>query len=222
MGCPDRSIEKQKAGAALMKDPKRARELIRAAKKGAPSLPVSVKTRVGFNTLEHVPPFGEWFTHLLAEEPAVLTVHARTRKELSKVPARWEHVREAVEIRDRLGSATRIVGNGDLVSIADARSKVAESGADGAMLGRAIFGNPWLFSEHIPSYEEKLRVLKEHCIRFEELCGHKSFAVMKKHFKAYVRDFDGAGELRALLMECQNAHEVIQQLDTHDIDRCTR
>jgi nifR3 family TIM-barrel protein len=214
MGCPDRSIEKQQAGAALMKNPALARELVRAAKRGTQGkIPVSVKTRVGFNKLEHVPPFGTWLSEMLAEEPAALTVHARTRKELSKVPARWSHVREAVELRDRVGSSTRIIGNGDLRDLTDARTKVAETGADGAMLGRAIFGNPWLFSTHTPTREEKLRVLVEHCRAFEELCGHKSFAVMKKHFKAYVRDFDGAAELREVLYATSGAPEVAASIE---------
>jgi tRNA-dihydrouridine synthase B len=99
--------------------------------------------------------------------------------------------------------------------MADARAKVAESGADGAMLGRAIFGNPWLFSEQTPSREEKLRVLVEHCRAFEMLCGHKSFAVMKKHFKAYIRDFDGAGGLRDQLYSCDTANEVAELLIRH-------
>lgn len=218
MGCPDRSIEKQCAGAALMKNPALARALIRAAKQGAQGkIPVSVKTRIGFNTPEHVPPWGTWLTELLAEEPAALTLHARTRKEMSKVPARWEHVREAVELRNALGSSTLMIGNGDLRDIADARAKVAESGADGAMLGRAIFGNPWLFAPLARSHThtrysyspaERLRVLVEHCRAFETLCAHKSFAVMKKHFKAYIRDFDGAGELRERLYGCSSADEV--------------
>jgi nifR3 family TIM-barrel protein len=225
MGCPDRSVEKQCAGAALMKNPALARALIRAAKKGAQGkIPVSVKTRIGFNTAEHVPPWGTWLTELFAEEPAAITLHARTRKEMSKVPARWEHVREAVELRNTLGSSALIIGNGDLKDIADARAKVAESGADGAMLGRAIFGNPWLFaplsiSRTNPVYEppsriNRLRVLIEHCRAFEDLCGHKSFAVMKKHFKAYIRDFDGAGELRDALYACDTADEVAQVLET--------
>jgi nifR3 family TIM-barrel protein len=223
MGCPDRSIEKQQAGAALMRTPALARELIRSAKRGTQGkIPVSVKTRVGFNKLEHVPPFGTWLAEVLAEEPDALTVHARTRKEMSKVPARWEHVREAVELRDRLGSTTRIIGNGDLKDLIDARAKVAETGADGAMLGRAIFGNPWLFAEHkdpkgiyvASTREEKLRVLVEHCYAFDELCNHKSFAVMKKHFKAYVRDFDGAGDLREKLYATEHADGVAHVVRT--------
>ncbi|MBP9759962.1 MAG: tRNA-dihydrouridine synthase [Candidatus Pacebacteria bacterium] len=214
MGCPDKSVEKQKAGAALMKNPELARELIRATKRGTgDKIPVSVKTRVGYNKVE----LDTWLPELLAEEPAVITVHARTRKEMSEVPARWKHVREAVELRNKLqyssdNSHTLIIGNGDVTSLKDGRVCAEEAGADGVMVGRGIFGNPWFFSGYTPTQEEKLRTLVEHCYSFEELCRHKSFAVMKKHFKAYVRDFDGASELRAKLMECKNASEVASVL----------
>lgn len=207
MGCPDKAVEKQGAGAALIKKPNLAREIMRAAKRGAPHLPLSIKTRLGYNTdtLE------SWLPELLAEEPAAVTIHARTRKEMSKVPARWERVQRAVEIRDELGSKTLILGNGDLFSLIDAKEKVKKSGANGAMLGRAIFGNPWLFSEAEPSREERLRVLIEHSKLFEELLGHqKSFAIMKKHFKSYIHCFDEAKELRLSLMETQGADEVEQ------------
>ena len=205
MGCPDKKVEKQCAGAALMKNPKLARELIRAAKTGAPSLPVSVKTRLGYNKDE----LETWLPELLAEEPAVITVHARTRREMSDVPARWERVKRAVEIRNELKSKTLIFGNGDVVDLADARKKAVETGCDGVMLGRAIFGNPWLFAEHQPSTEEKLRVLIEHTKLFEKMFGSaKNFAVMKKHFKAYVNGFDGAKELRVRLMEADTAGGV--------------
>lgn len=223
MGCPAGPINDQGAGAELIKEPDVAVELIAAAKRGAPNLPVSVKTRLGYNkdVLE------EWLPVLLSAEPAVVTIHARTRKEMSKVPARWERVKRAVEIRNELGSKALIFGNGDVKDIGDATLKVAESGADGVMLGRAIFGKPWLFSapenpllrrdkhdpnssaEDFPSPEFKLRVLIEHTKEFEELLGDiKSFAIMKKHFKAYVEGFDGAKELRMQLMEAENAADV--------------
>ncbi|MDO8482746.1 MAG: tRNA-dihydrouridine synthase [bacterium] len=211
MGCPDRKVEKQCAGAALMKNSELARAVIRAAKEGAPNLPVSVKTRIGYNKneLEMLLP------ELLAEKPAVVTIHCRTRKEMSDVPARWEHVREAVAIRDRLGSKTLIFGNGDALNLDDARAKALASGADGVMLGRAIFGNPFLFSQKCPDRSvgagvtEYLRVMLEHTKLFEELFkGVKNFAVMKKHYKAYVNGFDGAKELRVKLMEAENAAEV--------------
>lgn len=205
MGCPDRTIEKQGAGAALIKTPDLAVKLIEAAKRGAGDLPVSVKTRVGFNKVE----LDTWLPKILATNIAALTVHARTRKEMSLVPARWEHVKEAVELRNKLAPDTLILGNGDVKDIAEARQKIAETGADGVMLGRAIFGNPWLFAERIPTLEEKLRVMVEHTKLYEELLGgKKSFALMKKHYKAYVNGFDGAKELRLELMEAKDATEV--------------
>ncbi len=208
IGCPDKTIEKQGAGAALIKNPKLAREVLRAAKEGAPHLPVSVKTRVGYNKDE----LDRWLPELLAENPAVVTIHARTRKEMSKVPARWSDVARAVKIRDDLKSETLIFGNGDALNLADASDKAKASGADGVMLGRAIFGNPWLFSGGgKPAVAEQLEVLVEHTKLFAELLGeHKSFAVMKKHYKAYVAGWDGAHELRAKLMEVNTAVEVEQ------------
>lgn len=205
MGCPDKTIEKQGAGAALMKNPKLAQEIIYAAKEGAGDLPVSVKTRIGYNKDE----METWIPVLLETGLAALTVHARTRKEMSKVPARWERIARAVEIAK--GTGTLIIGNGDVLDIADARQKAQETGADGVMLGRAIFGNPWLFVKKKKeiTVEEKLRVMIEHTKLFEkELGAHKNFAIMKKHYKAYVHGFDGAKELRVKLMEAKDAKEA--------------
>lgn len=214
MGCPDKSIEKQGAGAAHMKNPKLAQEIILAAKRGAGDLPISVKTRIGYNKNE----LETWLPAILETNPAVVTIHARTRKEMSLVPARWEHVKRAVEIRDSFvdsngnKSQTLIFGNGDAESLEDAENKAKESGADGVMFGRAIFGNPWRFNRQIKkediSKEEILKVLVEHTKLFEELLPHKSFAIMKKHFKAYVTGWPDAKELRVKLMETKNAREV--------------
>lgn len=257
MGCPDKGIEKQGCGSAMIKTPKKAQEIIRAAKEGAvradgTRLPVSVKTRVGYNKNE----LETWIPALLEAGPAAIILHARTRKEMSKVPARWEHVARAVEIRDEffaktsaknwvtgkqdstnknslgenalrknlsgenvLCEKTLILGNGDVLSIQDGYEKCKATGADGAMLGRAIFGNPWLFRNlvsdavtekntgapgpaHIPTIQEKLNAMVEHTQEFEKHLGDiKNFAIMKKHFKAYVNGFDGAKELRMQLME---------------------
>jgi len=221
MGCPDKSVEKQGAGAALMKNYDKAQALIRAAKRGAGTLPVSVKIRIGYNKNE----IEEWLPVLLKEKPAAITVHARTRKEMSKAAAHWDVVARAVAIRNKLKSDTLIIGNGDASDLVDAEKKARESGTDGVMLGRAIFGNPWLFTD-LPAIRkrttktantphnslttpEKLAALVEHTKLFEELLGGtKSFAVMKKHYKAYVEGFPGAKELRIKLMEYHNAAEV--------------
>ncbi len=209
MGCPDKSIEKQGAGAAMMKNKDSARAIIQAVKDGikdaGKNISVSVKTRVGYNKVQ----IDEWIPFLLAQDLDALTIHARTRKEMSLVPARWEHVREVVEIRDRMNVKTKIIGNGDVKNLAEARTRVEETGCDGVMLGRAIFGNPWLFAEYEPNIEEKLRVMVEHTKLFEELLGqYKNFAIMKKHYKAYVNGFDGAKELRVQLMEANTAYEI--------------
>ncbi|MFA7216728.1 MAG: tRNA-dihydrouridine synthase [Candidatus Paceibacterota bacterium] len=208
MGCPDKSVEKQGAGANLIKNPSLAKELILAAKEGAGDLPVSVKTRIGYNKDE----LETWLPALLEAEPSVIIIHARTRKEMSKVPARWETIKRAVEIRDNMKSKTLIFGNGDVLDIKDAEQKAKDTGCDGVMLGRAIFGNPWCFNRSIKvedvSIEEKLKVLVEHTKLYEELLPHKSFAIMKKHYKAYVTGFDGAKELRMELMETKDAFEV--------------
>jgi nifR3 family TIM-barrel protein len=221
MGCPDKSVEKQGAGAALMKNPKLAQEIILAAKAGAGKIPVSIKTRIGYNKNE----LETWLPMLLETNPAVVTIHCRTRKEMSEVPARWEHIKRAVEIRDEyrkkvgeVNCQTLIFGNGDILDIDDAKQKAEETGCDGVMIGRAIFGNPWLFSGRLKneiSISEKLKVLVEHTRLFEKLVQPKppigqgkNFAVMKKHFKAYVSGWDGAKELRMKLMECENADQV--------------
>lgn len=210
MGCPDRAVEKSGCGAALMKNPALARELIRAAKRGG--LAVSLKTRIGYNTDE----LDSWLPELLAEEPAAITVHARTRKEMSNVPAHWDAVARAVLIRDSLKSETLIIGNGDVKDIADARAKAAEAKCDGVMLGSAIYGNPWLFSysrelesSYIPTPQQRLQALTEHLALFDELLGDTvNYATMKKHFKAYVSGWDGAKELRVRLMNTTNSKDA--------------
>jgi len=235
LGCPDKSVEKQGAGAALIKNPKLAVKIILAAMKGAPKLPISVKTRVGYGaeTLD------EWLPHLLKTKPAALTVHFRTRKEMSKVPARWELAEKVLRLRDKYSPKTLILGNGDVKDQADATEKIKKYKVDGVMFGRAIFGTPWLMAGRAPKItkEKRLKILLEHAKLFEKLfhginphtylngkpknvesagkknnnaigVGVKRFEVMKKHFKAYVSGFDGAKELRMDLMGTKNAKEV--------------
>lgn len=221
MGCPDRGVEKQGAGAAMIKNPASARAIIRAAQEGIAKsgkhIPVSVKTRLGYNKDE----LETWLPEILAERPALVTIHARTRKEMSDVPAHWDRVARAVEIRNELKSDALIFGNGDATNLVDARVKAEASGADGVMLGRAIFGNPWLFSslhgpQTVPTVPEKLRVMVAHTKLFAELLGDiKNFAIMKKHYKAYVHGWDGAKELRLQLMDAQNVGEVEKIVDTY-------
>lgn len=220
MGCPDAGVEKSGGGAALIKNPKLAQEIIRATKEGARSagsgqadLPVSVKTRIGYNKDE----IDTWLSAVLETKPAALTVHLRTRKEMSKVPARWEEMSRIKALRDKLSPETVLLGNGDVLTVADARAKAKQYGIDGVMIGRGIFGNPWLFAEKIPSVQERLRVCLEHTRLFEELYYKngewiRNFDIMKKHYKAYINGFDGAKELRVKLMEAKDVDGVEQML----------
>ena len=248
MGCPDRSIEKQGCGSAMIKTPDKAVEIIQAVKDGialaGKDIPVSVKTRIGYNTNE----INTWIPLLLKQNISALSIHARTRKEMSKVPARWEHIKEVVDIRNKLGVDTVIIGNGDVTDISDGLSKAKESGCDGVMIGRALFGNPWLFDTHrnvvskpsswhrfvtwlLPKdlakrivgdkrytqmdvpIQDRLNVLVEHSKKFEKLLGDvKHFAIMKKHFKAYVHGFRGSKELRVRLMEEGNTAQKVREI----------
>jgi tRNA-dihydrouridine synthase len=209
MGCPDRAIERQGCGAAMIKNPKLAVEIIRAAKEASVSrrMPVSVKTRIGYQKES----LDEWLPALLEAEPAAITIHLRTRKELSLVSADWELMKKAVAIRDKINPNVFLIGNGDVRDLEDAKMKAAESGCDGVMLGRAMFGNPWLFAgrkiNETPLIE-KLATLVELAQEFEKLTPSKNFSILKKHIKAFVTDFRGAAELRAKLMEANNAAEL--------------
>jgi nifR3 family TIM-barrel protein len=210
MGCPERNIVKQGSGCGMIRDPENAQAVIRAAQKAAGDMPVSVKTRIGFNTNE----IETWVPALLEIGIPVLTMHLRTRKDMSKVPAKWDLMKRIVELRDEISPETLIFGNGDATDLVDAQNKVDETGCDGVMLGRAIFGNPWLFDTEKGqvSVQEKLTVMLEHTKLYVELLGeHKNFNIMKKHYKAYCNGFPGAKELRVELME-QKTYEEIEKI----------
>ncbi|HEY1041963.1 MAG TPA: tRNA-dihydrouridine synthase [Candidatus Paceibacterota bacterium] len=205
MGCPDKSIEKQGAGAAMIKNPEKAKEIIRAARTAG--IPVSVKTRIGYNQES----IDEWLPNLLEENLPALTVHLRTRKEMSKVPAHWDLMPHIVALRDRIAPDTKIIGNGDVETIAEARQKAHDTGCDGVMIGRGIFGNPWVFAgrakEDTPR-DDKLAALLSFARDFEKLQPAKSFHLVRKHVKAFTAGFEGSAQLRAALMETQSADDM--------------
>jgi tRNA-dihydrouridine synthase len=153
----------------------------------------------------------------LEEEPAALTVHLRTRAEMSDVPAHWELASQIVALRDKISPKTVLLGNGDVRSLENARTKTKESGMDGVMVGAGVFGNPWFFSGRTPDIKERLERLVAHTELFEKLYRSddpkpisqggrlKNFDIMKKHYKSYTL---GEKELRMRLMEAKNAAEV--------------
>lgn len=205
-GCPDRTVVKNDKGGGLLKDWKRILDIVAATKEGAGDLPVSVKTRLGFDT----DVADEWIPALAGSGVAAITLHARTVRELSKVPAKWDRIRDlAPAVREH---GVTFIGNGDVTSYADGVARVLGSGCDGAMIGRAIFGNFWFFdpdveTEDVP-LQRKLEVLADLAERFEARYGDfRSLSVLRKHVKGLVHGFDGASELREKLMTCDTAAE---------------
>jgi len=206
MGCPDKAIEQKGAGAALIKDVELAKQIIRATKEGAKKIPVSVKTRLGYDENQ----ITEWIVPLLQENIAALTIHFRTRKEMYRLPAQWHLAKEIVRLRDLYSPETLIIGNGDVKSLAQARELAKENNLDGIMIGRATLGNPWFFSDRLPTIQERLKAIVEHVELFND---PKQFNVMKKHFHAYAKGFNGAKELRDRLMETKNYSDVKELIE---------
>ena len=217
MGCPVRKVINQQSCSALIRTPQLAQEIIAATKQGARGLPVSVKTRLGFSKVE----IDSWIPQLLAAQPAALTGHLRTVKEMSKVPAHWELMPEVAALVKAQPEADRpiLLGNGDIQTLAEADQKIQETGIDGVMIGRGIFGNPWMFNRANPlesiSITQRLGAMVEHTKLFEEQFKNvkgKNFETMKKHYKAYVNNFDGAKELRQNLMEEANTAADVERI----------
>jgi nifR3 family TIM-barrel protein len=209
MGCPASGVLQKGACSGLMNNRALAKEIIAATKEGAAGIiPVSVKTRLGFRAIDF-----EWIRFVLEQQPDALTVHARTVAEMSKVPAHWDKLKTVVEMRDALSSETLIIGNGDVKSLSDAQQKVAASEVDGAMIGRGIFDNPYLFAGNISlsdkTPEEKMQLLLEHLRLWQDTWGEtKHFPTLRKFFKVYANGFPGAQALRIQLMETQTPEET--------------
>ncbi len=220
-GCPDRRVLRQGAGAALIGDPVRMREIYAAARAGAGGLPVSIKTRIGIDSdiLE------EWLAVLLELRPAAITLHARTVRERSDTAAHWDAIARAV--RQARGSGVPIIGNGDVRDPEHGRMLAAETGADGVMLGRAIFGNPWLFDPTVNKQQlgldGVLQVMLEHASLFDRLLGEvRPFVEMRRHFKAYLAGFPNTRALRSALMECADLDEAKAIVARYQEHRRTR
>ena len=204
MGCPNGDVEKHGAGAALIKNPKLAKEIIRATKRGAGKLPVSVKTRIGYAKDQTA----TWLPVLLKENIAALTVHLRTRNEKFQVPAHWELAKKIVKLRDRLAPETLIFGNGDVESLTQARDLSKKSGLDGIMIGRGVLENPWFFSKRSPNIRERLGSLVKHAEIFDKIGNPRNFNSIKKYFKGYITEFAGAKHLRDRLFRAKSTIEI--------------
>jgi tRNA-dihydrouridine synthase len=205
MGCPDRHVVATGGGSGLIRTPELAKQIIRAAQE-VPGITISVKTRLGYTKADE---WRAWLTNILEERPAALTVHLRSKKEMSKVDAHYELIPKIVALKNELSPETKLIINGDIKSAADAQ-KFVEQGADGIMIGRGVFTNPYCFTDHTPTREELMELLKFHLGLFEEKSKttYLSYEPLKHFFKMYINNFPGASDLRAKLMETHSVSEA--------------
>jgi len=212
MGCPVRNVVRRGKGSGLILRPEVASELIEAAKAGG--LPVSVKTRIGY---EEMAEMTDWITHLLKQDIVNLSVHLRTRKEMSKVDAHWDVISQIVAIRDRIAPQTLITINGDIPDRQTGLKLVEEYGVDGVMIGRGVFNNPFAFEEQakehsVQEYIDLLRLQLDLQDQYSESVP-RPVAGLRRFFKIYVKGFPGASDLRAQLMEAESTDEIRELLN---------
>ena len=202
-GCPDKNVNKTGGGAAMIKTPELAVECFRNAKKST-NLPVSIKTRLGWKDPEE---YQEWLTTLLNEHPAALTVHLRTKKEMSKVPAHYEIIPDIINLRNQISPETKLIINGDIENKKHAEELHQKyPKVDGFMIGRGVFRNPYCFTDHTPTKDELMELLELHLALFEKHPG--KYEPLKHFFKIYINNFPGASDLRAKLMETHSIEEA--------------
>ncbi|MBP9702747.1 tRNA-dihydrouridine synthase [Candidatus Woesebacteria bacterium] len=211
MGCPAKNVSENGCGAALIKTPKLAQEIVLATK-AATKLPVSLKTRIGVSSASEM---DEWMAAICEVRPANISLHGRTLKQLYQGSADWETIGRAAEIVHKAG--LRLLGNGDVESVESAKLKVERYGVDGVLIGRAAEGNPQIFQGiDEPDYKQRLAWAVEHAYVYEQVFKPETasdddirwFLPLRKHLAWYAHGFPGAVELRMSLMKTKNADEV--------------
>jgi len=214
MGCPVPNVASKGKGSGLINHPETAAAIIQAAKAGG--LPVSVKTRLGYT---HVDEWRDWLTHILKQDIANLSIHLRTRKEMSNGDAHWEMIPDIKQLRDEIAPDTLLTINGDIPDRQTGLELAEKYGVDGIMIGRGIFKNPFAFEkeprEH--SSDELLDLLRLQLDLHDKYSGELGpfpFKPLRRFFKIYVRGFQGASELRNQLMYTESTDEVRALLDS--------
>lgn len=210
MGCPDRNIVANGFCSGLVNNHTLANDIIAAVKDASKNgLPVSVKTRIGYSKIE----VNDWIRFLLGQKLDALTIHLRTSKELSKVPAHWEEMEKIVEIRNQISPGTILIGNGDIENIVQGKKMSSIYKFEGIMIGRAMLHNPWIFEGSDPSIysrTERLELLYKHILLFKKTWGTtKRFQILKKYYKVYINGFRGSNALRINLMDLKNMDETL-------------
>lgn len=218
MGCPVKTVVRDGCCSALINSRELAVEIIQATQEGAGSLPVSVKTRLGFNQIDLT-----WHELLLKHKLNALTIHGRTKSQMSKVPADWETIGAVCELRDKLSPTTKIIGNGDVMSREQGLQLADKYKLDGIMIGRGVFSDPFVFAESSPwelySKENKIELYQRHVELFMQTWknNERKVPTLNKFCKIYINGFEGAKELRAKLMSAITAEELVKILTDPNI-----
>ncbi len=215
MGCPAKPVIKNGCCSALIENRPLALEIIKATQEGAAGrVPVSVKTRLGFRTVDLT-----WHELLLKQNLAMLTLHGRTQREMSAVPAHWDLIGEVRKLRDEIAPQTLMVGNGDVMSREEGLKLAEQYKLDGIMIGRGIFQDPYAFAEKSPwldfTREQRIELFAKHVTLFQQTWTAKDRAIvtLNKFCKVYINHFDGAKELREQLMNAGSTEELLNILE---------
>lgn len=215
MGCPVDNVAEDGKGCGLIRRPEVAAEIIQAAKAGG--LPVSVKTRLGYTEVDE---WRDWLTHILKQDIVNLSIHLRTREEMSKVDAHWELIPDIKKLRDEVAPDTLLTINGDIPDYQTGIKLAQQYDVDGIMIGRGIFKNPFAFEKEPKDHTSKelLDLLRLHLDLFDEYSHlqSRSLGQLRRFFKIYVKGFRGAGELRNQLMSAKSTDEVRKLLNTFE------
>ncbi len=214
MGCPQKTEVKNGTCSALINDRPLAEAIIKATQKGlADRLPLSVKTRLGYDQVDLT-----WIEFLLHQNLQALTVHGRTKRQMSDVPADWGLIGQARELRDRLAPHTLLIGNGDVLSRRQGLELADKYHLDGIMIGRGIFHDPFMFAKDSPwpdyTEAERRALYKQHIELFAATWQNRERPVqtLNKFCKIYINNFDGAKELREQLMHAMTSAELLKTL----------
>ena len=244
MGCPAKNVTEKGAGASLIRDPERAKAIVRQAQRAAQDwangisarqagvpeevcqlietrnptprrelLPVSVKTRLGYDHSVAE----DWMRHLLEVEPVNISLHGRTLKQGYTGEADWDEIAKAAAVVHAEAKGITLIGNGDIQSLEDAHDRIKRYGTDGVLVGRATYGDPWFFSGHEASFEERMQAALEHARYLHTIFPGKGFIRIRKHLLDYCRGTDGAKELRMRLMRVntlEDVEEILQPFDS--------
>lgn len=214
MGCPAKPVIKNGCCSALIENRPLALEIIKATQEGAAGrIPVSVKTRLGFRQVDLT-----WHELLLQQNLDMLTLHGRTQREMSAVPAHWDLIGEVRKMRDQIAPDTLFVGNGDVQNRQQGLELAERYQLDGIMIGRGIFHDPYAFAEQSPwlefTKEQRVALFAKHVELFVETWkdNERPIAPLNKFCKIYINHFDGAKELRERLMDATSAEELLNIL----------